>query len=1175
MEVNTRQIAEFIETKQYKKALKAADLNLKKHPKHAETLCLKSLTLRYVGRKEESYDLVKEGLKYGLKSYVCWHVYGLMHRHDKDYAQAISCYRNALKFEPHNVQILRDLALLQLHERDLSGAVETRKRLCETAKTSNINLIGYAVTEHMAGNPTKAFEILDDKSKIIDDFSRVDRSEMQLYKAMLLEQSGKWKDVLQLLHDKEPHIVDKMKLKETKARILMYCGKLTEAHALYKELYARNPENHVYILCLVATDVRFREFWPPVAAPALTPKDAAGADESCSTTAGEDASTSSPSQSDLNSEDSAKLKDGKDLCSKEGGGDKNKKEEKPTGAVEGAGSSSCCSGGVCSASGPKTGTTAAASSSSPSIADEIDWASIKYGASPHSNAQAFPPEFHPAGAPVFGWPASADRNSFLQKAQYKRIGKRMVKQKKPFLMYPLGGDIPVEKQKELLEFIGELRDTKKSESAERIALFFLNGTLFQEKLKKFLRPRLQKGLPSLFRLLKPFYFHDSVRWKLIEDALLEMLGPLEQQLAFEGEGADSTTPTSLLFLYQLLAEHYNIMGEFETALKYMEIAIKMAPTHPELYMMKGKILKDSGDLWTACEFYNEARELDLADRYLNTRAVKAMLRIDDCKRAQPTMILFSRDSAAANAPQEPGIEAATNLHDMQCLWYESEVARSYMRQQIFGRSLRYLKESISHFNDISDDQFDFHNYCLRKNGLTTYTSMLKMQDHLFSHKFYRRAVKDMLRLVMLLMDKKELEAAGPRGGSPATGAAAEGGADAPAQAAGAPAEQKELSAAEKKKLKHAAKRQGKKAEVEKEASKQLEAATVLPCTVSKSTDPNGTEFLRNMDLDKEATTLIQSLLRFSPQDPHTFSCAYHYYSRQKNHSRRCAKMLLDMCKLELRMERNFRQSSFEMMPRTSTTSAGASASSSSSTSGLNPLEAIPFLTRPTENHWLLSETLPCLAHFVNVYLLADKGGAEELQSEDIRKETLSMLGEILAIMTVSSSDVMTIPSIESAGDVAPAASSSSCSNSSGAGEADTKKAASSSSSPALPSSVSLPDVADAKKFVGEKFLKPVDSWKCTTMKEHDARFRIWKETGKDKKFLSDQLTSQLKPEASWGPFEHFQKFQGYLELELQTLGFVTPEAVTAFADKCKGLFTTSLKLMQQSIMDAAPTATAT
>ena len=86
-------------------------------------------------------------------------------------------------------------------------------------------------------------------------------------------------------------------------------------------------------------------------------------------------------------------------------------------------------------------------------------------------------------------------------------------------------------------------------------------------------------------------------------------------MSFSGaDSPDSTSPTSLLFTYQVLSEHYNMLGEHEKAVKYIEKAIEMAPTHPELYVVKGKILKDGGDLIQACEFYNQARELDLADR---------------------------------------------------------------------------------------------------------------------------------------------------------------------------------------------------------------------------------------------------------------------------------------------------------------------------------------------------------------------------------------------------------------------------------------------------------------------------------------------------------------------------------------------------------------------------------
>jgi tetratricopeptide (TPR) repeat protein len=103
------------ETKQYKKAIKAADQILKKAPDHGETLAMKGLTLSCIdGRKEEAYDLVRLGLKKDMRSHVCWHVYGLMYRADRDYPQAIKCYRNALRLDKENMQILRDLSLLQV-----------------------------------------------------------------------------------------------------------------------------------------------------------------------------------------------------------------------------------------------------------------------------------------------------------------------------------------------------------------------------------------------------------------------------------------------------------------------------------------------------------------------------------------------------------------------------------------------------------------------------------------------------------------------------------------------------------------------------------------------------------------------------------------------------------------------------------------------------------------------------------------------------------------------------------------------------------------------------------------------------------------------------------------------------------------------------------------------------
>jgi len=60
---------------------------------------MKGLILSYLNKKEEAYEFVRLGLKKDLKSHVCWHIYGLLYRADRNYEEAIKCYRNALRID--------------------------------------------------------------------------------------------------------------------------------------------------------------------------------------------------------------------------------------------------------------------------------------------------------------------------------------------------------------------------------------------------------------------------------------------------------------------------------------------------------------------------------------------------------------------------------------------------------------------------------------------------------------------------------------------------------------------------------------------------------------------------------------------------------------------------------------------------------------------------------------------------------------------------------------------------------------------------------------------------------------------------------------------------------------------------------------------------------------------
>ncbi|CAK9025030.1 unnamed protein product [Durusdinium trenchii] len=372
---------------------------------------------------------------------------------------------------------------------------------------------------------------------------------------------------------------------------------------------------------------------------------------------------------------------------------------------------------------------------------------------------SFPSTLHPQGMPVFGWlpPRHAlkpQRRIIIGRKQHKRRIETL--------------------ETEVVALFEELReDFPKSDSLKRLPLFFITGPRFKRKLDEYLRARLRKGVPSLFRTLRSYYYSPGEP-ETVEELLLQyakclrearveadhgpwkadghlLVGPLswckgrsETFVLEEGESvwlnwlnssrfgplsgeqseppkmSDEEPPTALLFTLMTLAEHFDFMGETHKALEYGNEAIEHTPTLVELYACKARIYKHAGDLETSAKCYEEVREMDLADRYLNTQCVRALLRIDETQQGM--------EKAQRGAPPMRGTTNAANLHEMQCMWYESAVGRSYYRQKKYGKALKQFHETFKHFSDIAEDQFDFHNYCLRKTTLKAYVSMLRMQE---------------------------------------------------------------------------------------------------------------------------------------------------------------------------------------------------------------------------------------------------------------------------------------------------------------------------------------------------------------------------------------------------------------------------------------------------------------
>lgn len=267
---------------------------------------------------------------------------------------------------------------------------------------------------------------------------------------------------------------------------------------------------------------------------------------------------------------------------------------------------------------------------------------------------------------------------------------------------------------------------------KRLPLNVANGDLFRSLVDDYLRQGLRKGVPPLFVNIRSLYT-DADRVKIITDLLSDYLVNLKESGHFSKNDRDGNLPTepasALLWTYYFVAQHYDHLRDTTKALEYLDAAIEHTPTLIELFVCKGRIFKHAGDLLEAFKWLDEAQSLDTADRYINSKCAKYMLRANRIKEAEEICAKFTREDA-------PAME---NLNEMQCMWFQTECALAFRNMGEYGESLKKCHEIERHFAEIIEDQFDFHTYCMRKMTLRAYVGLLRLEDVLRQHPFYYKA----------------------------------------------------------------------------------------------------------------------------------------------------------------------------------------------------------------------------------------------------------------------------------------------------------------------------------------------------------------------------------------------------------------------------------------------------
>ncbi|VDM59394.1 unnamed protein product [Angiostrongylus costaricensis] len=555
-----KKIIKSYEQKKYRFGLKYAKtiLSNPNFSEHGETLAMKGLILNCMGKQQEAQECVKRGLMADLKSYVCWHVYGLVQRSDKKYDEAIKAYKRALFLDKDNMQILRDLSLLQIQMRDFEGYKESRYHLLRLRPTQRVSWIGYATAYHLLKDYEKALnilaEFLQNNKPSSYDF---EHSELVLYQNMILCEAGQLDEALSKLEENAAVIVDKVTYMERRGAILMELQRMEEAEKVYRQLIDRNPENISYYYSL--------EISP--------------------------------------------------------------------------------------------------------IADRV--------------------------------------------SMYDSLAERH----------------------------------KRAAAPRRQPLYILEGPELSRRLDDWIVKGLRKGVPSLFKNLIPLYTNPAK--VILEQLLMDYVKMVENNgyrgRSFHGDDDEMESPTSALWLYLLIAQHFDRIGNTAIALKYAECAIAHTPTLIEALMIKAKIHKHAGDYCEAARLMDEAQSLDTADRYVNSKCAKYMLRAGQRERAEKMCAKFTRE----------GDRASITLNEMQCMWYELECARCFVAEGQYGEALKKVHQIEQHFVGMIEDQYDFHTYCLRKVTLCSYVQLLRLEDVLRTHEFYYQAAKLAAKIYLRMVDRPQ------------------------------------------------------------------------------------------------------------------------------------------------------------------------------------------------------------------------------------------------------------------------------------------------------------------------------------------------------------------------------------------------------------------------------------
>jgi len=171
---------------------------------------------------------------------------------------------------------------------------------------------------------------------------------------------------------------------------------------------------------------------------------------------------------------------------------------------------------------------------------------------------------------------------------------------------------------------------------------------------------------------------------------------------------------------------------------------------------------------------------------------------------------------------------------------------------------------LQHFVDFFDDQFDFHQYAMRKLTLRAYVKMLKYEDEIRGHRFFFKAACGAVETYLSLLTKKDKPAAST---------------SKPAEGDGISEEEQKKALSKQRKAEAKAKATSSDKEKEKDKGTQGKKDS-KEGTKKVDPDPEGNLYLKGDSLN-EASKFLVPLLQFHSSRIETHRLAIDVYTRKR------------------------------------------------------------------------------------------------------------------------------------------------------------------------------------------------------------------------------------------------------------------------------------------------------